>query len=150
MSSNDVEPRPPRDARHAWSRLARAGSPRPTRSNILAALLAGALGFAIIAQVRQTSIEGLENLREDELVRIFADVDQDGDQLAGEISNLRASLELLRSRTTSEEEARRCRPALGRTGTGLGHHQVPSGDQRLLVGGGDHLAGAQRHQHRPE
>ena len=107
MSSNDVEPRPPRDARHAWSRLARAGSPRPTRSNILAALLAGALGFAIIAQVRQTSIEGLENLREDELVRIFADVDQDGDQLAGEISNLRASLELLRSRTTSEEEAQR-------------------------------------------
>ena len=26
-------------------------------------ILAGTLGFAIIAQVRQTSIEGLENLR---------------------------------------------------------------------------------------
>jgi uncharacterized protein YlxW (UPF0749 family) len=101
------EPSPPRDARHAWARLRRAGSPIPSRSNVLAALLAGALGFAIIAQVRQTSIEGLENLREDELVRIFADVDQDGEQLSGEISDLRASLDLLKSRTTNEQEAQR-------------------------------------------
>ena len=107
MSTPDLEPRPPRDARHAWARLRRAGSPKPTRSNIVAAVLAGALGFAIIAQVRQTSIEGLENLREDELIRVFADVDQDGEQLAGEISSLRASLELLQSRTTGEEEAQR-------------------------------------------
>ncbi len=107
MSTHDVQPRPPRDARHAWARLRRAGSPRPTRSNLLAALLAGALGFAIIAQVRQTSIEGLDNLREDELVRIFADVDQDGDQLASEITSLQSSLDLLKSRTTSDEEARR-------------------------------------------
>jgi uncharacterized protein YlxW (UPF0749 family) len=107
MSVDDTGPRPPRDARHAWARLRRAGSPRPSRSNLLAAILAGALGFAIIAQVRQTSIEGLDNLREDELVRIFADVDQDGDQLASEISNLQASLDLLKSRTTSDAEARR-------------------------------------------
>jgi uncharacterized protein YlxW (UPF0749 family) len=107
MTSADTEPQPPRDARHAWSRLRRAGSPRPSRSNIVAALLAGALGFAIIAQVRQTSIEGLENLREDELVRIFADVDQEGEQLASEVTELRASLDLLTSRTTSEQEAQR-------------------------------------------
>lgn len=99
--------RPPRDARHAWARLRRAGSPRPSRSNLLAMLLAGTLGFAIIAQVRQTSLEGLESLREDELVRIFADVDQDGDRLASEINELRTSLERLRSRTTNEEEAQR-------------------------------------------
>ncbi len=107
MSGTGEEPRPPRDARHAWARLRRAGSPRPSRSNVLAALLAGALGFAIIAQVRQTSIEGLENLREDELVRIFADVDQDGEQLASEVTSLRASLDLLKSRTTNEQEAQR-------------------------------------------
>jgi uncharacterized protein YlxW (UPF0749 family) len=105
MSSPGTEPQPPRDARHAWARLRRAGSPQPTRSNLLAALLAGALGFALIVQVRQTSVEGLENLREDELVRIFADVDQDGEQLAAEITNLEASLNLLRSQTTSEEAA---------------------------------------------
>jgi uncharacterized protein YlxW (UPF0749 family) len=107
MTTEDRTARPPRDARHAWARLRRAGSPHPTRSNLLTALLAGALGFAIIAQVRQTSIEGLENLREDELVRIFADVDQDGEQLASEITDLRASLDLLKSRSTNEQEAQR-------------------------------------------
>ncbi|MGL4743538.1 MAG: DUF881 domain-containing protein [Dermatophilaceae bacterium] len=70
-------------------------------------VLAGALGFALIAQVRQTSLEGLEGLREDELVRIFADVDQDGDRLTAEISDLEASLERLRSQSTNEEEAQR-------------------------------------------
>ena len=70
-------------------------------------VLAGALGFAIIAQVRQTSLEGLENLREDELVRIFAGVDQDGERLADEIRGLQSSLELLKSQSTNEAEAQR-------------------------------------------
>jgi len=94
---------PPR----AWRRLLRAGSPRATRANVLAMVLAGALGFAIIAQVRQTSIQGLENLREDELVRIFAGVDQDGDRLADEIRGLENSLELLQSQSTNGAEAQR-------------------------------------------
>lgn len=104
---HDSTPTGPRDARHAWARLRRAGSPRPSRSNLLAMLLALALGFAIIAQVRQTSIQGLETLREDELVRILSDVDQDGDQLSGEVRDLQSSLELLKSRTTGEQEAQR-------------------------------------------
>jgi uncharacterized protein YlxW (UPF0749 family) len=90
-----------------WRRLLRAGSPRPTRSNVLAMVLAAALGFGIIVQVRQTSLEGLENLREDELVRIFAGVDQDGDRLADEIRGLQSSLDLLKSRSTSDAEAQR-------------------------------------------
>lgn len=100
-------PGPARDPQRAWTRLWRAGSPRRTRANALAMLLAAALGFAIIAQVRQTSTEGLENLREDELVRIFAGVDQDGDRLADEIRGLQSSLDLLRSQSTNEEEAQR-------------------------------------------
>jgi uncharacterized protein YlxW (UPF0749 family) len=103
----DPVARPARDPGRAWSRLLRAGSPRRTRANALAMLLAGALGFAIIAQVRQTSIEGLENLREDELVRIFAGVDQDGDRLADEIRGLESSLALLKSQSTNEAEAQR-------------------------------------------
>ncbi|MBR7742358.1 DUF881 domain-containing protein [Phycicoccus sp. BSK3Z-2] len=98
---------PPQDARHAWARLRRAGAPTPSRSNLLAMLLAVALGFAIIAQVRQTSVQGLETLREDELVRIFADVDQDGERLGDEVRELQTSLERLESRSTSEEEAQR-------------------------------------------
>lgn len=97
----------PRDPSRAWRRLLRAGSPRATRANLLAMLLAGALGFAIITQVRQTSIEGLDNLREDELVRIFADVDRDGELLSDEIRGLEGSLELLRSQSTNEAEAQR-------------------------------------------
>ncbi|HEU5240740.1 MAG TPA: DUF881 domain-containing protein [Ornithinibacter sp.] len=100
-------PGPARDPQRAWRRLLRAGSPRRTRANILAMILAGALGFAIIAQVRQTSIQGLENLREDELVRIFAGVDQDGDRLVDEIRGLESSLQLLQSQSTNEAEAER-------------------------------------------
>jgi uncharacterized protein YlxW (UPF0749 family) len=101
---------PPEDrpgTSRAWHRLLRAGSPRATRANLLAMVLAGALGFAIITQVRQTSIEGLDTLREDELVRIFAGVDQDGEQLADEIRGLESSLQRLQSQTTSEVEAQR-------------------------------------------
>jgi uncharacterized protein YlxW (UPF0749 family) len=100
-------PGPARDPERAWRRLLRAGSPRATRANALAMVLAAALGFAIIAQVRQTSTEGLENLREDELVRIFANVDQENDRLAEEIRGLESSLGLLESQSTNEAEAQR-------------------------------------------
>ncbi|MEO6790972.1 MAG: DUF881 domain-containing protein [Ornithinibacter sp.] len=107
MNQGPRTPRPPRSTGRAWLRLVRAGSPRPTRANVLATILAGLLGFAIIAQVRATSIEGLDNLREDELVRIFADVDRDGDRLAEEIRGLETSLTLLKSQSTNGEEAQR-------------------------------------------
>ncbi len=91
----------------AWHRLLRAGAPRATRANVLAMLLAAALGFAIIVQVRQTSDEGLDNLREDELVRIFAGVDREGERLADEIRGLQSSLDLLESQSSNEAEAQR-------------------------------------------
>ena len=73
---------------------------------LLIAILALGLGFAIAAQVRQTSIEGLEDLREDELIRILDTVDQDGNRLAEEIQTLRLSRDRLQSDTTSLTEAR--------------------------------------------
>lgn len=91
----------------AWRRLGRAAAPRPTKANVLATLLAVGLGFAIAAQVRQTSIEGLEDLREDELIRILDTVDQDGTRLAEEIQTLRFSRDRLKSDTTSLAESRR-------------------------------------------
>ncbi|NHA69998.1 DUF881 domain-containing protein [Phycicoccus flavus] len=107
MTPPERAPRPPHDARDAWARLRRAGRPALSRSNLLAMLLAASLGFAIIAQVRQTSVQGLDTLREDELVRIFADVDQDGERLGDEVRDLQTSLELLESQTTGEKEAER-------------------------------------------
>jgi uncharacterized protein YlxW (UPF0749 family) len=106
-SEQGAGPGPADSPQRAWRRLLRAGSPRATRANVLGMVLAGALGFAIIAQVHQTSLEGLENLREDELVRIFAGVDQNGDKLADDIRGLQSSLELLESQSTNDAEAQR-------------------------------------------
>ena len=101
------DPDPDDTPQRAWHRLLRAGAPRLTRANLLAMLLAGALGFAIIVQVRQTSDEGLDSLREDELVRIFAGVDREGERLADEIRGLQSSLDLLESQSSNDAEAQR-------------------------------------------
>lgn len=99
-------PGPSDSSERAWRRLGLAARPRPTKANVLATLLAIGLGFAIAAQVRQTSIEGLEDLREDELIRILDTVDQDGTRLAEEIQTLRFSRDRLQSDTTSLTESR--------------------------------------------
>ncbi len=95
----------PVEGRAAWRRLARFGSPRPNASTLLVSLLAVLLGFAIAAQVHQTQLGGLENLREDDLVRILDTVNQDGQRLQLEIASLQASRDRLRSGATSREEA---------------------------------------------
>jgi len=93
------------DGRAAWRRLILFGRPRPTLANLLITVLAVLLGFAIAAQVHQTQVQGLENLREDDLVRILDTVNQDGTRLEQEISALQASRDRLQSGATSREEA---------------------------------------------
>lgn len=106
-ASGPSAPGPASGSRGAWYRLSRAGRPRLTKANVLATLLALGLGFAIAAQVHQTSIAGLEDLREDELIRILDRVDQNGNKLADEIQTLQLSREGLKSSTTSLTEAQR-------------------------------------------
>ena len=65
----------------SWGALLRMARPRATRANAFAALLAIGLGFAIATQVQQTNQSGLEQLREDELVRIAG-----GDDVFPELS----------------------------------------------------------------
>lgn len=91
--------------RTAWRRLVLAGRPRPTKANVLATVLALLLGFAIAVQVRQTSLQGLEGLRVEELARILDTLDQDGERLSSEVRRLQNSRDLLRSSTTNSEEA---------------------------------------------
>ncbi|MGA8045571.1 MAG: DUF881 domain-containing protein [Dermatophilaceae bacterium] len=79
------------------------GRPRATRANLIVGLLALALGFAIAAQVRQTDLEGLANLREDELVRILDNVTQENSRLSGEIRELEQTRSQLAAGATSEE-----------------------------------------------
>ncbi len=92
-------------SRAAWRRLVLFGRPRATTANLVVTILAVSLGFAIAAQVHQTQVQGLENLREDDLVRILDTVNQDGTRLEQEIATLEASRDRLKSGATSREEA---------------------------------------------
>jgi uncharacterized protein YlxW (UPF0749 family) len=76
--------------RTVWQRLLSAGRPRRTRGQLLAALLVAALGFALVAQLRQTEEEGLSALRQSDLVAILDDVGDRRDRLAAEASDLDA------------------------------------------------------------
>jgi uncharacterized protein YlxW (UPF0749 family) len=96
-------PTPTPSRRSAWRRLLRAGSPRLTKANLLATLLALSLGFGIAVQVRQTSIQGLEGLREGDLVRILDTVNQDSQRLDDEIRLLEGQRDQLASSTDLEE-----------------------------------------------
>lgn len=96
-------PADPVTGRAAWRRLLRMGSPRATKANVIVTLLALALGFAIAAQVRQTDLQGLANLREDELVRILDNITQENSRLGSEIRELERTRGQLASGATSEE-----------------------------------------------
>lgn len=89
----------------SWRTLLRMARPRATRANAFAALLAIGLGFAIATQVQQTNQSGLEQLREDELVRILDDVSQEQDRLSTDIRTLELRRDRLLSGVDGSEEA---------------------------------------------
>ncbi|GAB7189339.1 DUF881 domain-containing protein [Kineococcus sp. NUM-3379] len=82
------EAAPPRTRRPPWARLARAARPRASRGQLLAGVLCAALGFAVVAQVRQTQAQGLEQLGESELVRILSDTSDRAERLEEEARQL--------------------------------------------------------------
>lgn len=107
-SDRSPTPRPPAASgasSSAWVTLLRMARPRATRANAFAALLAIALGFAIATQVQQTNQSGLEQLREDELVRILDDVSQEQGRLASDTRELESSRDTLLSGVDSSSEA---------------------------------------------
>ncbi len=90
----------------SWRTLLRMGRPRATKANLLAAVLALLLGFAIATQVHQTQSQGLESLREDELVRLLDDVQTDNSRLSDEIRDLQTQRDQLASGAAGSSEAR--------------------------------------------
>lgn len=72
------------------ARLVRILRPRATRSQVLAALLCGVLGFALVVQVRQTQGAELDSLRESDLIRILDDVSERSERLEDEAARLSA------------------------------------------------------------
>jgi len=91
----------------AWRTLARMSRPRATRANVFAAVLAIGLGFAIATQVQQTDQSGLEQLREDELVRILDDVSQEQSRLAADTRTLESTRDRLLTGVDASDEALR-------------------------------------------
>lgn len=72
----------------AWSVLGRALRPRITRAQVLAGVLCGLLGFALVVQVRQTAGADLSSMRQQDLVRILDEVTNRSDALATESADL--------------------------------------------------------------
>lgn len=81
----------------AWSRLRRMGRPRATRANLIAAILALALGFAMVTQVRATRTSGLESLRQGDLVSLLANVNNQSTRLQREYDGLVRTRDQLKS-----------------------------------------------------
>lgn len=95
--------RPVRPARNAWLVLAGAASPRLSRTQLVAALLCGLLGFAIVVQVTSTREKPLSGLRQNELVRILDDTTRRGNELSRQAGALRSQLGELESGNADQE-----------------------------------------------
>ncbi|MEZ0447462.1 DUF881 domain-containing protein [Cellulomonas sp. ICMP 17802] len=90
-----AEPPAPADGRagpaeepSGWTVLGRALRPRLTRAQLLAGLLCAVLGFALVAQVRQSGGADLAGMRQGDLVRILDETTNRGDALARESADL--------------------------------------------------------------
>ncbi|HWS58850.1 MAG TPA: DUF881 domain-containing protein [Actinotalea sp.] len=90
----------------AWRDLGRALAPRATKAQLLAGLLTGLLGFAIVVQLQQGSSEDLSGLRQDELVRILDETNQRTDALEQQAADLRAQRAELVDGSDTERAAR--------------------------------------------
>jgi uncharacterized protein YlxW (UPF0749 family) len=98
--ASDVPPAP-----EAWRTLGRSLRPRVNRAQVLAGLLCGMLGFAVVVQVRQTHDEGLSTLRQSELVGILDQTTRQGDELEREADSLERTRQKLLSGSTSSQAA---------------------------------------------
>lgn len=95
-------PTPGTPGRNLWRTLL---VPRLRRTHVVAALLCVALGFGVVAQVRQTQGDALSGLRQDDLVRLLDELTQRNAALAEEQDVLRGDLAELRSSSSSRQAA---------------------------------------------
>lgn len=95
----------PREAMSPWQRLARAGAPRTTKAQLLGAVLAVVLGFAIATQIQQTQDSGLQTMRQEDLVRVLDDVSQRSTRLDQQARALQAQRDALASGAGSSQAA---------------------------------------------
>jgi uncharacterized protein YlxW (UPF0749 family) len=107
VDEGDVEEAPAvREPRATgWAAVGRALSLKPTRSQGLAALLCGLLGFALVVQVQQSAQDPLSSARQDDLVRLLDEVTQRSERLADEVDDLTRTRDELASGTGQAQAA---------------------------------------------
>ena len=94
----------------AWRRLRAVARPKATKANAFAALLALVLGFAIATQVVQTQEQGLESLRQSDLVGILDNITQSQARLDAEARSLQTTRDqLVNGSSAAALEAARAR-----------------------------------------
>lgn len=130
-------PAPAPSARRSWRRIFLMARPRLTRANIFALGLAMLLGFAIATQVNETQTQGLEDLRQDELVRILDDVTQNGERLDSQIQELERSRDQLRAAGGSQEAIRAAQERLDTLGILAGTTPATGPGITLTLDGGE-------------
>lgn len=104
-AEDDTRPEASAPLASGWRALARGLRPRASRGQILAGVLCALLGFAVVAQVRQTRVEGLSNLRQSDLVRILDDSTQRYEQLQREAATLEQTRQQLLSGSDKQKAA---------------------------------------------
>lgn len=131
----------PAEPPSAWQILRRALFSRVTPTHLLVGLLCALLGFAVVAQVRQTRDESLSSLRQSDLVRILDEVTQRSNELETQLASLEASRNDLR--TGSEDTEAALEAARQRAATqGLLSGRLPAegpGVRVTIVEGADQL-----------
>jgi uncharacterized protein YlxW (UPF0749 family) len=100
MSQPDPPPAP-----SARKRLMLMARPRATKANLLAALLALLLGFAVATQVHQNQSQGLETLRQSDLVDLLDSATLEATRLDQNARELQVTRDQLVSGSTSGAEA---------------------------------------------
>ena len=98
------QPAPPL-APSARKRLMLMARPRATKANLLAALLALLLGFAVATQVHQNQSQGLETLRQSDLVDLLDSATLEATRLDQNARELQVTRDELVSGSTTGAEA---------------------------------------------
>lgn len=133
---------PQPSSRRSWRRLYLMARPRLTRANLFALVLALLLGFAIAMQVTETQTQGLEDLRQDELVRILDDVTQNGERLDDQIEELERTRDQLREAGASDEAIRAAQERLDTLGILAGTVEATGPGIILTLDGGEDAVSA--------
>lgn len=97
---HEVRPRP-----DGWPAIVRLLRPSVNRTQLMIAALSALLGFAVVAQVHQTSEANLSGLSQDELVRILDEATNRSDALSRQAADLQREQSQLESGSDTRQAA---------------------------------------------